>query len=303
MRLGNPRRVVLLTGVVLTAVLGITAAVQAAIPDAGGVIHGCYKTNQGTLRVIDTDAGQACANSEAALNWNQTGPAGPQGAQGPPGPPGPKGDPGSAYTAGDGLELNGNEFGIQGSYQLPQGCSLGQSPFLLGFPLSHPWSCFTPVDAGQNCSQDSYLTGFGQDGSLNCAQVPAPDIPPGPDGYVTHQQDDQDTPQGAEVTVATLSLPAGSFLVEMHGLADNDTGYGGDRIEINCWFGPGGFSLSRPFDATDNQNGFFTPFNLTDIRTLSAPGDVTVVCSDSEPHTHVRDVQLTAVQLGSATTQ
>jgi hypothetical protein len=89
----------------------------------------------------------------------------------------------------------------------------------------------------------------------------------------------------------------------MHGLADNDTGYGGDRIEINCWFGPGGFSLSRPFDATDNQNGFFTPFHLTDIRTLSAPGDVTVVCSDSQPHTHVRDVQLTAVQLGSATNE
>jgi hypothetical protein len=35
--------------------------VHKAIPDAGGVIHGCYKKtspNQGTLRVIDTEKAQ-----------------------------------------------------------------------------------------------------------------------------------------------------------------------------------------------------------------------------------------------------
>ena len=34
----------------------------ATIPDAGGVIHGCYqKTHQGTLRVIDTGKAQTCS--------------------------------------------------------------------------------------------------------------------------------------------------------------------------------------------------------------------------------------------------
>jgi hypothetical protein len=72
----------------------------ATIPDAGGVIHGCYKKtspNQGTLRVIDTDKAQTCSNSENALNWSQTGPQGPQGPQGIQGQQGiqgPKGDTG-----------------------------------------------------------------------------------------------------------------------------------------------------------------------------------------------------------------
>jgi hypothetical protein len=35
------------------ALFGIAAAVQASIPDPAGVIHGCYKTNKGDLRVID----------------------------------------------------------------------------------------------------------------------------------------------------------------------------------------------------------------------------------------------------------
>jgi hypothetical protein len=54
----------------------------AAIPDASGVIHGCYKPSDGKLRVIDTEAGKTCASEETALVWNQTG---PQGSVGPSG--------------------------------------------------------------------------------------------------------------------------------------------------------------------------------------------------------------------------
>ena len=32
----------------------------AAIPDGGGVIHGCYDAKQGDLSVIDTEAGRTC---------------------------------------------------------------------------------------------------------------------------------------------------------------------------------------------------------------------------------------------------
>ncbi len=65
----------------------------AAIPGADGVIHGCYVTKSGALRV--TDDGQ-CRNGETALSWSQTGPKGEPGQPGQPGPPGEQGPPGPA---------------------------------------------------------------------------------------------------------------------------------------------------------------------------------------------------------------
>jgi type VI secretion system secreted protein Hcp len=86
----------------LAALLGAgTAVAIAAIPGADGTIRGCYPTataNQRTLRIIDE--GETCANSEALLTWNQTGPTGPQGPQGDPGPPG---DSGGGDTSGGGF--------------------------------------------------------------------------------------------------------------------------------------------------------------------------------------------------------
>jgi hypothetical protein len=60
------------------ALLLLTAGgiAYATIPDAGGVIHGCYKNSNGALRVIDTGAGATCSAAETALAWNQTGPPG-----------------------------------------------------------------------------------------------------------------------------------------------------------------------------------------------------------------------------------
>jgi hypothetical protein len=82
-------------------VFGIATAVQASIPDAQGVIHGCYNTSlahgspTGALRVINTaKLNGNCASWETALNWNQTGPTGPTGARGPTGPKGATGPTG-----------------------------------------------------------------------------------------------------------------------------------------------------------------------------------------------------------------
>ncbi|HEX4323538.1 MAG TPA: hypothetical protein VHZ77_02790 [Gaiellaceae bacterium] len=85
---------------VVGAVLVVGGIAYATIPDASGVIHGCYKKgppdkkappppDSGALRVVDTDKGQACSNAEIPLDWNQTGPQGSQGPQGPAGPTGP----------------------------------------------------------------------------------------------------------------------------------------------------------------------------------------------------------------------
>jgi hypothetical protein len=88
---GTGRRLAL---VALLALVGAGIA-YAAIPDSGGVIHGCYSTKNGALRVIDSAA--KCANGEVALNWNQQG---PRGNPGPTGPQGPKGDAGAAGPQG-----------------------------------------------------------------------------------------------------------------------------------------------------------------------------------------------------------
>lgn len=76
----------------VTAVLLVLAAAgvaYASIPDAGGVIHGCYQKNNGQLRVIDTGKGQARNPSELGLTWSQTRPRGPTGATGATGATGP----------------------------------------------------------------------------------------------------------------------------------------------------------------------------------------------------------------------
>lgn len=89
-------------GALAVAVLGGGVAL-AFIPATSGVISACYQTNNGQLRVIDVDAGQACLPSELPLAWNQvgpTGPAGPAGATGPAGPAGPTGLQGPAGPTG-----------------------------------------------------------------------------------------------------------------------------------------------------------------------------------------------------------
>ncbi len=89
------------------AVLGVATAVQASIPDASGVIHGCYNTSlthgnpTGELRVIDTSKPNGtCASWEAPLNWNQTGARGATGGKGATGPKGATGARGATGPRG-----------------------------------------------------------------------------------------------------------------------------------------------------------------------------------------------------------
>jgi hypothetical protein len=66
------------------ALLAVAAVAGAAIPDSDdGEIHGCFQKNQGQLRVIDAQAGQACRPSEESLVWNQEGVQGETGPRGP----------------------------------------------------------------------------------------------------------------------------------------------------------------------------------------------------------------------------
>jgi hypothetical protein len=75
-------------GVAVCAVGGVA---YSSIPDAQGVIHGCYDDASGALRVIDTGASGVCRGGETALDWNQQGQPGLNGHPGVAGPPGPAG--------------------------------------------------------------------------------------------------------------------------------------------------------------------------------------------------------------------
>jgi hypothetical protein len=121
------------------AVFGIASAVQASIPSANGVIHGCYgkpgTTYKGQLRVRNADVGEQCRFYENPLDWNATGvsgatgPTGPTGSTGPTGPTGPAGVSGyqvvtTTITAG-GTTLVGTATCPSGKVAVGGGARIG----------------------------------------------------------------------------------------------------------------------------------------------------------------------------------
>jgi Collagen triple helix repeat (20 copies) len=95
---------------------GLAATALAQIPDSDGVIHACYHTANGGLRIV-TD-GTECTGSEQELTWFQTGAPGSIGATGPDGPQGPIGPQGLAGADGaDGADGAAGPAGPAG----PQG--------------------------------------------------------------------------------------------------------------------------------------------------------------------------------------
>ena len=54
--------------------IALGGAAFAAIPDSGGMIHGCYLKNNGNLRVVD--AAGDCKPSERPVSWRAGAPAG-----------------------------------------------------------------------------------------------------------------------------------------------------------------------------------------------------------------------------------
>jgi hypothetical protein len=79
----NKRIGLVLAGVAAAAVLvgGTAYGAVSSIPDAAGVVHGCYDSG-GNVKVIDTSITASCPKGYSSLDWNQTGPAGKDGTDG-----------------------------------------------------------------------------------------------------------------------------------------------------------------------------------------------------------------------------
>ena len=63
-------------------------------------INACIAKN-GTIKYIDTDAGEECLPQEKSISWNTAGPEGQPGPQGPTGEQGPQGEVGDVGPAGE----------------------------------------------------------------------------------------------------------------------------------------------------------------------------------------------------------
>lgn len=135
------------------SVFGIVSAVQAAIPDSDGVIHGCIQPT-GNLRVIDS-ATSSCKRNEASLDWNQAGPPGPAGATGPKGDTGPPAPSSGVQTRVPG----GIDFGATAtpvvSLTLPAGTwmLIGHAEMIAGAGLA-AGRCFVATDTGSGPLSD-----------------------------------------------------------------------------------------------------------------------------------------------------
>ncbi len=89
--------------------------------------------------------------------------------------------------------------------------------------------------ANIDCSKGKFQDGVDSNGDITCA-TPSGNAPP--DIWYA-RYDYTDTPQNADTTLATLSLPAGSFLVQAAGTAEDD-GAGNGNVEMSCHFDPAG---------------------------------------------------------------
>src|SRR6476659_3553798 len=102
MKLWTGRRLGLL-GLLVGVAVAAAGIAYASIPDANGVIHSWYNSDNGALRVFGKSKDyQQCNAGEKALDWSQTGPTGPIGATGPTGATGATGATGPTGATGQG---------------------------------------------------------------------------------------------------------------------------------------------------------------------------------------------------------
>jgi len=193
---------------------GASTFAYAAIPDGSGVIHGCYKTDKGDLRVIDPASSKkdasSCSKDETPLNWGQTGPQGAQGPQGPQGPQGVQGPQGAQGPAGPGVAghvyvsnpnshemLQNDNTEIVGLSGLPAGNYLIWSPMII-----------VGDDPTLNSVCDWYVNG---------ASFPAGT----PNGYTFHY-DARDDQFGSAPMFGELTLTASTNTVVTKCATDSD---------------------------------------------------------------------------------
>ncbi len=241
----------------------------ASVPDANGVIHGCYSPLLGTIRIIDS-ATQSCFFGETNLTWNQKGAAGTAGAAGPAGPAGATGPAGTSVY---GQSLNvGNA-----------NCPYGGAQFTLG--TSTTFVCNgTPGPAGAEGPMGPIgMTGAqgpvgpagppGPQGATGAQGLQGPQGAPGPQGPAGAET--PDSRFGADTTATQAGTGATCTLGEVM-LFAGGAGVGvpaaGQVLQINQ--NTALFSLLGTRFGGDGQ----TTFALPDLRDAAPNGLTYMIC-------------------------
>jgi hypothetical protein len=199
---------------------------------------------------------------------------------------------GITYGAGGGLTLAPSHvFSLKSAYTLPQRCGLGESPVR---NARGTWSCAGLALADQKCPRGKFADGIDGVGGLTCVAPPRETFT-GPDLWVTRMPNQQDTPQSIEVTVATLSLPAGTFLIQANGVA-NTVDTSRTKLDLDCRLDG---STTGGTDAIAISDLRLASFSLTDVRSLASPGDIHLNCINLDPGTFVDSIIVTALKIGT----
>jgi len=272
--LSGRKRWLALAAVLMACTLGGTAAAAVAAVSAtapAATYTGCLSTT-GQLSNVAPGASplHPCRGSEREVHLS-----------------------GITYSAGGGLALSpSHAFSIRSAYALPQRCALGESPVL---NARGTWSCAGLALADQACPRGQFTRAIDRAGGLTCAAPPRPPTFTGPDLWVVERINPQDTPQLIEITAATIHLPAGTFLLQAGGIASGDSSSDKD-LHIECLFDGGG---TVPPGANASTNDRTVGFSLTDFRSLPSPGDIHLLCFDTFPHSHVQQIIVTALKIGT----
>ncbi|MGH9163815.1 MAG: hypothetical protein ACRD2X_28015 [Vicinamibacteraceae bacterium] len=220
------------------------ASAVAQIPTPDGRVDGCIAVanrtsrtgllgpnvtldRQGTLRAIDTEAGEQCSDDEQAVTFNVKGAPGDRGPQGPPGstglpgaigPQGPAGAQGPAGPAGP-QGPQGEPGATAGSVSAFASANppypdvnLQQDPAtpVLAADVTLPFAGQLVVSASVNLRRSGSGTGFG-----SCS----PEVAPGP-AFTDFEAMGQEVLYSAGTTAAIpvvggSSLPAGTYRVQI----------------------------------------------------------------------------------------
>lgn len=190
-------------------------------------------------------------------------------------------DEDTKYTAGTGMNLSSGTFSVSSGYQLPQNCSSGQVAKSDG----SAWQCGT-----DNIGTTEVWT-----------------------TYVDFSSGWSGNWDSANAWVATLSLPAGTFVFSMTGLDVADGGYGTQDMIVECgvYLNKGSGNGGEPFAVTSAivegfSNSDNAPMNeslsMNRVITLAAPATLDLGCQ-AGAHQHLQDVTLVALKAGTVHTQ
>lgn len=250
-------------GVALTAAGGVA---YSAIPDAKGVIHGCYNASTGALRVSDSEDAvpRPCTTDETALQWSQRGPQGPAGPEGTPGPQGPAG---------------------------PQGPTGPQSP-------AAPSLSDAQAQALQSAPSRNFAKPPGRLPKGKIKQLGTPAVAD-VDAYSTWK--DAPIDLHAEITqgdwtpqvMATLALPAGRWVMSAKTLVDSDSLFGGAFAYCRLQAG-------TDFDTAWGLRMSTVAFQV--VHRFAQPGAVELRCGGfhpTDPQVQLEHTKITAVRVKS----